>query len=173
MNWTPIKTDISTWPIRPNLPDLQEMRTSFSWDRARSELGSVGCFNIGQLAVDRHAAGPRRDRVALRWLSRDGAIVDTTYAQLQDQTNRFANMLRWLGVGKEDRVFALAGRIPALHTAALGTLKNTSVFCPLFSAFGPEPVRQRLQRCNAKGSWSRPNGCTGGRLPNCVAHCRN
>ncbi|HSP70214.1 MAG TPA: acetate--CoA ligase, partial [Bryobacteraceae bacterium] len=150
MNWAPIKKDISTWPIRPNLSDLQEIRTSFSWDQVRSELGSAGCFNIGQLAVDRHAAGPLHDHVALRWLSRDGIILDTTYTQLREQTNRFANMLRWLGVGKGDRVFALAGRIPALYTAALGTLKNTSVFCPLFSAFGPEPVRQRLQRGNAK-----------------------
>ena len=70
--------------------------------------------------------------------------------QMHTWTNRFANVLQRLGVGKGDRVFALAGRIPALYTAALGTLKNTSVFCPLFSAFGPEPVRQRLQRGNAK-----------------------
>ncbi|MBZ5635991.1 MAG: acetate--CoA ligase [Acidobacteriia bacterium] len=150
MSWAPIKKDLSAEPVQPNLPDLERARAAFSWDQARGELGSVGCFNIGQLAVDLHAAGRLRDRVALRWLGRDGTILDTTYSQLRDQTNRFANMLRWLGVGKEDRVFALAGRIPALYTAALGTLKNTSVFCPLFSAFGPEPVRQRLQRGNAK-----------------------
>jgi acetyl-CoA synthetase len=150
VSWTPIKKNCSAWSVQPNLPDLERARASFSWDQARNELGSVGCFNIGQLAVDRHATGPVRDRVALRWLGRDGTILDTTYSQLRDQTNRFANMLRWLGVGKEDRVFALAGRIPALYTAALGTLKNTSVFCPLFSAFGPEPVLQRLQRGNAK-----------------------
>ncbi|MBZ5674990.1 MAG: acetate--CoA ligase [Acidobacteriia bacterium] len=150
MSWAPIKKDLSASAVQPNLPDLERVRAVFSWDQARGELGSAGCFNIGQLAVDRHAAGPLRDRVALRWLGRDGTILDTTYAQFQDRTNRFANMLRWLGVGKEDRVFALASRIPALYTAALGTLKNTSVFCPLFSAFGPEPVRQRLQRGNAK-----------------------
>jgi acetyl-CoA synthetase len=44
----------------------------------------------------------------------------------------------------------LAGRVPELYIAALGTLKNTSVFCPLFSAFGPEPVQQRLRRGDAK-----------------------
>jgi hypothetical protein len=42
-------------------------------------------------------------------------------------------------------VFALAGRIPELYVAALGTLKAGAVFCPLFSAFGPEPIRQRLE----------------------------
>jgi acetyl-CoA synthetase len=48
-------------------------------------------------------------------------------------------------VGKGDRVFALLGRVPELYVAALGTLKNGSVFCPLFSAFGPEPIRARLE----------------------------
>ena len=49
-----------------------------------------------------------------------------------------------------ERVFVLAGRIPELYFAALGTLKNVSVFCPLFSAFGPEPIRQRLERGDAR-----------------------
>ena len=43
-------------------------------------------------------------------------------------------------------MFSLLGRVPELYIAVLGTLKNTSVFCPLFSAFGPEPIRQRLER---------------------------
>ena len=51
---------------------------------------------------------------------------------------------RELGVGPADRVFTLAGRIPELYVTALGTLKNRSVLCPLFSAFGPEPIRERL-----------------------------
>jgi acetyl-CoA synthetase len=59
-------------------------------------------------------------------------------------------VLRQLGVGRGDRVFVLAGRIPELYIAALGTLKNRSVFCPLFSAFGPEPIRARLTIGQAK-----------------------
>jgi len=150
VSWDPIKKNVSAGPVQPNMPDLERMRAAFSWDQIRKEVGgSPDCFNIAGLAVDRHAEGELRDRVALRWLGRDGAVLDTTYSQLRDRTNRFANVLQRLGVGKQDRVFALAGRIPALYTAALGTLKNTSVFCPLFSAFGPEPVRQRLQRGNA------------------------
>jgi acetyl-CoA synthetase len=41
-------------------------------------------------------------------------------------------------------VYVLAGRIPELYVAALGTLKSQGIFCPLFSAFGPEPIRARL-----------------------------
>jgi acetyl-CoA synthetase len=59
-------------------------------------------------------------------------------------------VLRGLGIGKGDRVFSLLGRTSQLYVAALGTLKNASVFCPLFSAFGPEPIRQRLQLGDGK-----------------------
>ena len=72
------------------------------------------------------------------------------YSRLNKLTNRFANVLQQLGVGKGDRVFVLAGRIPELYIAALGTFKNRSVFCPLFSAFGPEPIRARLSIGQAK-----------------------
>jgi acetyl-CoA synthetase len=54
--------------------------------------------------------------------------------------------LRRLGIGKGDRVFTLLGRVPELYLTVLGSLKNTSVVSPLFSAFGPEPIRQRLER---------------------------
>ena len=65
-------------------------------------------------------------------------------------SNRFANLLERLGIGKGDRVCTLAGRIPELYVTALGTLKVGAVFCPLFSAFGPEPVRVRLVKSRAR-----------------------
>ena len=88
--------------------------------------------------------------MALRWLSKDGARRDFTYADLRDETSRFANVLKRLGVGKGDPVAVLAGRIPELYIAALGTLKNGSVFTPLFSAFGPEPIQSRINIARAK-----------------------
>jgi acetyl-CoA synthetase len=86
----------------------------------------------------------------MRWLGKDGAVRDFTFADLSRESSRFANVLRKLGVAKGARVFVLAGRIPELYFAALGTLKNVSVFCPLFSAFGPEPIRKRLERGDAR-----------------------
>ncbi|HVO29647.1 MAG TPA: acetate--CoA ligase, partial [bacterium] len=44
-----------------------------------------------------------------------------------------------------DRVFALLGRVPELYETALGALKARAVFSPLFSAFGPEPLRERIR----------------------------
>ena len=139
--------------VLPNMQDYQATRASFSWERAREGLdglpGGRG-LNIAHEAIDRHAAGPRRDHVALRWISRDDQVHDFTYADLCSQTDRFANVLNGLGVARGDRVFVLAGRIPELYTAALGTVKHRAVFCPLFSAFGPEPILSRMSIGSAK-----------------------
>jgi acetyl-CoA synthetase len=138
---------------RPNLADYDDLRKHFSWDAVREELeglpGGNG-LNIAHEAVDRHAAGSRANHLALRFLGKSGTARDFTFADLKRESNRFANVLRSLGIGKGDRVFVLSGRVPELYITALGTLKNRSVFCPLFSAFGPEPVCQRLNRGDAK-----------------------
>ncbi len=134
--------------VQPNLIDYEATVRAFSWEAARGALDGLpgGALNIAHEAVDRHAAGPRAQHVALRWIGRRGDRRDITYAELADASNRFAEVLRGLGVGKGDRVFSLTGRIPELYVSALGALKNGSVFSPLFSAFGPEPIRQRLAR---------------------------
>jgi acetyl-CoA synthetase len=137
------------WKVAPNLVDYEGALSRFSWQEAETHLaglpGGRG-LNMGYEAVDRHASGPLASRTALRFLSREGGPRDLSFAELAERSSRFANVLRELGVGKGERVFALAGRIPELWIAALGTLKNGSVFCPLFSAFGPEPIRTRLER---------------------------
>jgi acetyl-CoA synthetase len=140
MTWPVIRKDPASWKLEPNLRDYAEARRDFSWDSARKRLDGLPSgrgLNIAHEAVDRHANGPKGDRVAIRWLGRRGERRDLTYGDLRRETNRFANVLRGLGIGPGDCVFALAGRVPELYIAALGTLKNRSVFCPLFSSFGP------------------------------------
>ncbi len=87
---------------------------------------------------------------AIRWLGRRATRRDISYGELAELTSRFASVLDGLGVAREERIFALAGRIPELYVAALGTLKRGAVFCPLFSAFGPEPIAQRLELGDAR-----------------------
>jgi acetyl-CoA synthetase len=153
MTWKTIVKSSHDWKVEPNLRDYDQFRTRFRWQDARSELdglpGSLG-LNIAHEAIDRHAAGSRAGHLAIRWLGKEGASEDFSYARLAEVTNRFANVLQTLGVAPGERVFVLAGRIPELYIAALGTLKNRSVFCPLFSAFGPEPIKARLARGEAK-----------------------
>ena len=138
--------------VAPNMPDYDRARSAFSWSVARGELAGLpgGGLNIAYEAVDRHAEGPLADVVALRFLSKRRAASELSYADLRRETDRFANVLGALGVERGERVFVLAGRIPELYVAAFGTLKHGSVFCPLFSAFGPEPIEQRLRLGDAR-----------------------
>ncbi|WP_319524775.1 acetate--CoA ligase [uncultured Desulfosarcina sp.] len=153
MVFKPIRKHPESYPQRPNLMNYEKIRSTFSWGTIRGELDGLPegrGLNIAHEAVDRHADGERKDRVALQWLGRDGASRAITYYDLKAQTSRFANLLDQLGIGKGDTVCTLAGRIPELYIAALGTLKNRSVFCPLFSAFGPEPIYQRLSKGDSR-----------------------
>jgi len=135
-----------------NVPDYNACARTFSWTQARGLLEGLpgGHLNIAYEAIDRHVKAGRGDRLALRWISRDDAIRDFTYAALGAAANRFANILTQHEIGKGDRVFSLLGRVPELYIAALGTLKNGSVFSPLFSAFGPEPIKARMSIGDAK-----------------------
>jgi acetyl-CoA synthetase len=129
-----------------NLVDYDECAKTFSWTQARALLDGLpgGGLNIAHEAVDRHVKAGRGDKLALRWIGRDESIRDFSYAALGAAVNRFANVLAQRGIGRGDRVYSLLGRIPELYIAALGTLKNGSVFSPLFSAFGPEPIKSRM-----------------------------
>ncbi len=139
--------------VPPNLPDYQAACAGFTWEAARAELdglpGGAG-LNIAHEAVDRHAAGPAGERPALRWLDREGRAHDYSYAAVRELTDRFANVLRDLGVRPGERVCTLLGRVPELYVTAIGSWKNRSVYCPLFSAFGPEPIRVRLATADAR-----------------------
>jgi acetyl-CoA synthetase len=143
-----IHKDSAGWKAPPNLRDYERACAEFSWASARAALsglpGGRG-LNIAHEAVDRHAQGEGAEHLALRWLGKSGARRDFTYAQLRDLTSRFANALQALGLAPGARVFMLAGRIPELYVAVLGTLKHRSISCALFSAFGPEPIHTRLE----------------------------
>ncbi|MCC5862576.1 MAG: acetate--CoA ligase [Gammaproteobacteria bacterium] len=143
-----IRKDRGACPVPPNLGDYAETCRSFSWQTARTWLDGLpggGGLNMAHEAVDRHAAGPRAEHVALRWLGRGGEREDYSYGELAAETSRFANALGALGVAAGDRVFLLLGRVPELYVAMLGALKARCVVTPLFSAFGPEPVATRMQ----------------------------
>jgi acetyl-CoA synthetase len=138
--------------VGANLVDYDECAKTFSWAQAQALLDGLpgGGLNIAHEAVDRHILAGRSDKMALRWIGRDDQIRDYSYASLGAAMNRFANVLATRGVARGDRVFTLLGRVPELYIAALGTLKSGCVFSPLFSAFGPEPIKARMAIGGAK-----------------------
>ncbi len=121
------------------------------WTDVRERLTGLpdgNGVNIAHEAVDRHVADGFGGDIALRFLSKqddpDAPGDEYTYHRLAIETSRFAHALRGLGVWPGETVFLLAGRVPRLYIAALGALKAQHIVCPLFSAFGPEPIKQRL-----------------------------
>ncbi|RZU53516.1 acetyl-CoA synthetase [Krasilnikovia cinnamomea] len=145
-SWIPIrKTDAER--AAANLSHYPWVQHDFSWEHARERLRGLpdGGLNIGYEAVDRHLDTERRDKTALRCVDRSGVVRELTYADLGRDTSRFANLLDRLGVHVGERVFLLLPRGPELYVAALGTLRYGAALSPLFPAFGPEPIRERIE----------------------------
>jgi acetyl-CoA synthetase len=146
-SWPTIVKPHGGWQVPPHLTDYDATCRGFTWDAAWEALNGLPHgrgLNIAHEAVDRHLTDGTGSQVALRFLRRDGRTEELTYAALSARTSRFANVLASLGVEPGAVVFVLADRMPELYVAALGTLKHGSVFAPLFSAFGPEPIRSRM-----------------------------
>ena len=133
--------------IEPNLVDYQKTYAEFDWRQAEAQLQGLpkGGLNIAYEAVDSHLKQATADKLALRWISKNDQILDFTYRDLAEQSSRFASVLKQLKIAPGAKVYSLAGRLPSLYIGALGTLKAGCVFTPLFSAFGPEPIRSRME----------------------------
>ena len=137
--------------VHPNLDDYASIRASFDYERVIDELDGLpgGGLNIAYEALDRHVAHGRGDKPGMLWESKDGHSETYTYADLAKLSSKFANVLRQLGVKKGDRIFVFMDRIPELYAAAFGTLKAGCIIGPLFSAFGPDAIRDRLENSEA------------------------
>lgn len=104
--------------------------------------------NLAVAALERHAAD--RSRVALVWTGLNRERETWTFFELDRYANRIANTLSSLGVAHGDRVFTLLGRTPALYATLAGGLKLGAAVGVLFTDFGPEAIRQRLEDAGAR-----------------------
>ena len=143
--------------VAPNL-EYAKTRGDFDWQQMYSELDWLpgGHLNKAHEAIDRHANGPRRDKIAMIWEGKNGEREDYTFGQMKTLTNKFANVIKSLGIERGDRVFLFMDRLPETYIAFFGILKAGAVVGPLFSAFGPDPVRDRLQDSGAKVLVTQP-----------------
>lgn len=122
-----------------------------NFDLAREEAAFTGSFAEGINACveccDRYAEA---DRKALDWIALDGRHETRSFAELQDQAARFANVLKAQGIGPGEVVSGLLPRTPDLITVILGTLRAGAVYQPLFTAFGPKAINDRLRMSGSK-----------------------
>jgi acetyl-CoA synthetase len=112
--------------------------------------GSLTGLNAAIECCDRWAAD---GRIALRWISRDFEEETVTFETLREQSSRFANLLRARGIGCGDVVGGLLPRIPELLVVAIGTWRIGAIYQPLFTAFGPAAIANRITA--GKGSQAK------------------
>lgn len=121
--------------------DWKEVEKAFSWF-------DTGKVNAAYEAIDRHADSEGGDKVALIYSDAERE-EKYTFREMKEQSNRFGNVLRKLGIQKGDRVFIFMPRSPELYFSFLGAVKVGAIVGPLFEAFMEAAVKDRLENSEA------------------------
>jgi acetyl-CoA synthetase len=146
MDYVTIEKKLSNQDKPPNMLGYQHSVSHFDWEQANSLIkGYKNGINIGYEAVDRHVEEGYGEQTALIFLGKNNQRQLYSYQQLQQSSNRFANLLKSLQVEKGHLLCSLTDRSPILYSAIIGCFKSGVVFSPLFSAFGPEPIKSRME----------------------------
>jgi acetyl-CoA synthetase len=103
-----------------------------------------GKLNLSHNCVDRHALGARKDKVALLWEGEPGEVRRLTYGDLHEQVQRFANVLKGLGIRKGDRVAVYMGMCPELAIALLACARIGAVHSVIFGGFAAHAIVDRV-----------------------------
>ncbi|GEP04473.1 AMP-binding protein [Methylobacterium oxalidis] len=124
--------------------------SSFDYEAAFFAIFPEGAeqVNACHTCCDRHSSDS--GRIALRYCGPDEAVQEITFATLSIQAAKFAAVLAKLGVQKGDRVAGLLPRTPELLITVLATWRLGAVYQPLFTAFGPKAIEQRVSDAGTK-----------------------
>jgi len=135
----------------PNLQDYEKTYKSFSWNDIKKELVYFrpGYLNAAYNAIDVPAKDARKNKIALYWEGANGESKKYTFAEISSLSNKFANVLKKLGVKKGQRVFIFLPRVPELFISFLGILKTGAIAGTLFAAFGYQALKDRLDNSDA------------------------
>ena len=109
-----------------------------------------GKLNVSANCLDRHVAAGAGDRVAYHWEGEDGTRKEITYAWLLEQTQRAANGLKSLGVGKGDVVGIYMPMIPEAAVAMLACTRIGAVHNVVFGGFSAASVAERMEISGAR-----------------------
>lgn len=125
----------------PNMQDYEQTYGQFRLDAPER-------YNFGFDVVDRWAADPAKE--ALVWADDHGNDARYTFADIQANSNKFANFMESLGVGKGDRVILMMHRIPDWHWAVVGLIKLGAVPIPCTILLTPKDLTYRLNAAEVK-----------------------
>ena len=146
------KEIIHKTPVKHGLINYENTYKNFNWEGINKNFDHFADdgVNIAHEAIDRHADNGGKSKIALYWEDEDNVEKQFTFSDIKRQSSKLANVLRNLGVEKGDRVFLFLPRTHELYISIIAIAKLGAIAGPMFSAFGPEAVMDRLHDSEAK-----------------------
>jgi acetyl-CoA synthetase len=132
-------TEVTRYDEAQRLFSTAKLWELFDGDRQR--------LNIAHECIDRHAA---QGRIAVRIAHADGRDETLSFERIADLSSRFAHWLAGRGVAPGDRVAIMLEPSLAFYVALFGAMKRGAIAVPLFTLFGPDGVRLRVEDCKPK-----------------------
>ncbi|MGE0877024.1 MAG: acetate--CoA ligase [Acidimicrobiia bacterium] len=124
--------------------------TICEWDLPFSKWFVGGELNVAYNCLDRHVEAGRGDKVAIHWEGEPGDTRAITYADLLAEVQRFANVLKGLGVGKGDRVNIYMPMVPEAAVAMLACARIGAAHSVVFGGFSATALADRINDAEAK-----------------------
>lgn len=109
-----------------------------------------GKLNVSYNCLDRHINNHRKNKPAIIWESDDGSYKTYTYDQLFIEVNKFANVLKKLGINKGDRIAIYIPMIPELAISMLACSRIGAIHSVVFGGFSAQSLSERINDCQAK-----------------------
>jgi acetyl-CoA synthetase len=139
----------------------QPFTKTLEWDPPYAEWFSDGTLNVSYNCLDRHVLAGRGDKVAFYWEGEPGDSRVITYAELLEEVQKFANVLKSLGIKKGDRVNIYLPMIPEAAVAMLACARIGAAHSVVFGGFSSQSLSDRINDAEAKllitadGGWRR------------------
>ena len=126
------------------LGSYEDMRAAHRWEVPER-------YNIARDVCDKHP----RERPAMVWEDWQGNERRVSFGELQDLSNRFANVLEASGIERGDRVATLLPSLPETAAVFIGTYKRGAILLSMSVLYGDEGIEHRLRDSGAKARGHR------------------
>ena len=140
--WARQAADLVTW--------YDEWHTILDWQLPFAKWFVGGSLNVSYNCLDRHVEAGNGQKVAYHWEGEPGDQRSITYADLLASVQRFANVLKDLGVGKGDRVAIYMPMIPELPVAMLACARIGAPHSVVFGGFSADSLADRINDAECK-----------------------
>ena len=140
--WAKQAAELVTW--------FEDWHTVLEWDLPFAKWFVGGKLNVAYNCLDRHVEEGRGDRVAYHWEGEPGDTRTISYADLLAEVQRFANVLRGLGVQRGDRVAIYMPMIPELPVAMLACARIGAAHSVVFGGFSADSLADRINDAECK-----------------------